>query len=91
MPSALRKHGPQACWEPGIIFPKAPRALLGDAELMLSWVGALSSSWECVPAVPRGSNHPKPAGAACMCLLRHVSVCVCDFLWLCAGRVGLAA
>lgn len=60
------------------IFPKAPRALLGDTELMLSTVPA--PSWICSSTVPRGLDPPKSAGAACRSLLVHECVCFCGFV-----------
>lgn len=81
MPGALGNMAHKPAGSQGTSFPN--RALLGDAQLggcSLLQLGACCSS-----TVPRGSDHPESAGAACMCLLTHVCVCVCFCGFVLAG------
>lgn len=78
MTGALGNMAHKPAGSQGTSFPNG--ALLGDAELMLSWGGALSCSWECVaPVLCRGAPttqnllYAPPDSCVCVC----VSVALC--------------
>lgn len=73
VPSALGNMDHKPAGSQGLSSPNHPEPC---SVLMLRAGWVFPPQMCCSSSVPRSSNHPKSAGAACMCLLARVCVSV---------------